>query len=73
MNVHAGETLTAHASLTRRGHLLAKAAGQLTPGWHALRIAVPSGVAGGAATARIVLADAAGNTRTLTKSVRLPS
>ena len=35
VNIHAGETLTAHApSLTRHGHLLAKATGHLSPGWH---------------------------------------
>jgi len=34
---------------------------------------VPSSVAPGAATAKVVLADAAGNTRTLTAAVRIPS
>jgi protocatechuate 3,4-dioxygenase beta subunit len=73
VNVHAGEPVTAHATVTRDGRVLARATGHLTPGWHSLRVAIPSGVASGPATARIVLADAAGNTRALTAALRIPS
>jgi protocatechuate 3,4-dioxygenase beta subunit len=72
VDVHAGESLTAHASVLRDGRLLTRAAGHLTPGWHSLRLALASTVAAGSATAKVVLADAAGNTRTLTAAVRIP-
>jgi protocatechuate 3,4-dioxygenase beta subunit len=72
VNVHAGESLTAHASVVREGHVLGTATGHLTPGWHSLRVAVPAGVEAGAATAKVVLSDAAGNTRTLAAGLRIP-
>ena len=72
LDVHAGETLTATAKVARDGHVLGSATGQLTPGWHALRLALPAAAAGGAATASILLADAAGNTRTLKATVQIP-
>jgi protocatechuate 3,4-dioxygenase beta subunit len=70
--LHAGEALTAHASLVRRGSTFGKATGRVTPGWHSLRVAVPAGVSGGAATARLSLVDAAGNTRRLSEAVNVP-
>jgi protocatechuate 3,4-dioxygenase beta subunit len=72
VDVHAGESLTAHAKVVRNGHILGKATGHLTAGWRSLHVSVPKTVAGGAATAEVVLADAGGNTRTLTVQVRIP-
>jgi protocatechuate 3,4-dioxygenase beta subunit len=73
LSVHAGETLTAHASLVRAGNTLGKATGQLIAGTHTLRVSVPTGVTAGAATARLRLVDAAGNGKTLTARVTLPA
>jgi protocatechuate 3,4-dioxygenase beta subunit len=72
LDVHAGEIVTARAKVTRDGAVLGAATGQLTPGWHALRLALPTAVAAGAATATVLLADAAGNTRTLQATVQIP-
>ena len=72
LDVHAGETLTAKARVARDGHVLGSATGQLTPGWHALRVALPAAAGAGAATASVLLADAAGNARTLSATVQIP-
>jgi len=72
-SVHAGETLTAHASLVRKGITLGRGSGRLTPGWHSLRVAIPAGVAAGAGTARLTLVDAAGNSRRFSEAVRVPA
>jgi protocatechuate 3,4-dioxygenase beta subunit len=72
IELHAGETLTARATVTRRGRVLGGAAGRLTPGWHPLRVALPAGAGPGSATAKVVLVDESGNTRTLTAVVRIP-
>ena len=42
LSVHAGEKLTAHASLVRDGKTLGSGAGQLTDGAHTLRVTVPA-------------------------------
>lgn len=47
--------------------------GQLAAGTHSLRVAVPAGLASGLASVELTLADAAGNTRVLKKSVHVPS
>jgi len=73
LSLHADEPLTAHASLLRAGKTLGKATGQIALGTHSLRVAVPAAVAGGAATAKLALADAAGNSRTLTARVVVPA
>jgi protocatechuate 3,4-dioxygenase beta subunit len=71
LSVHAGETLTVHASLVRSGKTLGRGTGKLTPGWHSLRVSLPAGVASGAATARLTLVDAAGNSRRLSEAVHI--
>ena len=71
--VHAGEKLTAHASLVRDGKTIGKATGQLAGGAHILRVAIPTTVAAGAATAKLTLADAAGNTKSLSKKLTVPA
>lgn len=71
--VHAGEPLTAHASLVRGGKIIGRGAGKLTPGWHSLRVAIPAGASAGAATARLTLVDAAGNSRRLSEAVHVPT
>ena len=73
LTVHAGETLTAHASLVRKGVTLGRASGKLTPGWHSLHLAIPAGVSAGAATVRLSLVDAAGNSRRLSEAVDVPT
>jgi protocatechuate 3,4-dioxygenase beta subunit len=73
LSVHAGEKLTVHASLVRGGKTLGKAAGQLAGGTHTLRVAIPASVVAGAATAKLTLADAAGNMKSLTRSVAVPA
>ena len=73
LTVHAGEKLTAHASLVRAGETLGKATGQLAGGSHTLRVAIPANVAAGAATAKLTLADAAGNTKHLSAKVTVPA
>jgi hypothetical protein len=40
----------------------------VSAGTHTLRIRVPAGAGGGAATLRLALTDAAGNTRTVTRT-----
>jgi protocatechuate 3,4-dioxygenase beta subunit len=71
--VHAGEKLTAHASVVRSGKTLGKATGALTPGWHSLRVSLADGVAAGAAVAKVALVDAAGNSKTLSTAVHIPA
>jgi protocatechuate 3,4-dioxygenase beta subunit len=73
VSLHAGEPLTAHASLFRAGKTLGKATGHIALGTHSLRVSVPGAVAGGAAIAKLALADAAGNSRTLTAPVTVPA
>ena len=71
--LHTGEALTARAKLLRGGKVLGHATGQLAAGSHSLRVAVPAAVTAGAATVQLTLADSAGNTRTLKKSVHVPA
>jgi protocatechuate 3,4-dioxygenase beta subunit len=71
--LHAGEALTARAKLVRGTHVLGHATGQLVAGSRLLRVAIPAAVAAGAATVKLTLADAAGNSRVLEKSVHVPA
>ncbi len=73
LSVHAGEALTAHASLVRGGKTLAKATGTLAAGTHPLRLSIAAGVAAGAATARVRLVDPSGNSRALSRAVTVPT
>jgi len=73
LSLHAGEPLAAHASLLRGGKTLGKATGQIALGTHSLRVLLPGAVAGGAASAKLALADAAGRSRTLTAHVIVPA
>jgi protocatechuate 3,4-dioxygenase beta subunit len=73
LTVHAGETLTATAKVRRGTKVLGKATGRLTGGTHRLKVALAKGVAAGAATLELTLADAAGNVKTLTKTVHVPT
>jgi hypothetical protein len=73
VSVKSGATATAHASLVRDGKTLAKATGQLTAGTHSLRMALGKGVAAGAATVKLVLADSSSDTLTRTRKVTVPA
>jgi len=73
LTVHAGEPLTATAKVRRGAKVLGSATGHLTGGTHRLKVGLARGVAAGAATLELTLADAAGNVRTLTKTVRVPA
>ena len=73
VSVKTGATATAHASLVRNGKTLAKATGQLTAGTHSLRMALGKGVAAGAATVKLVLADSSSDTLTRTRKVTVPA
>ncbi len=73
LSIHAGERLTAHASLVRGGKTLGSGTGQLSGGAHTLRVTIPAAVASGAATAKLTLTDAAGNTKSLSKPVSVPA
>jgi protocatechuate 3,4-dioxygenase beta subunit len=72
LSVRSTESLTAHAKIVRGAMVLGRATGKLTDGTHALRVAVRPGAAAGAASLQLTLADAAGNTRTLTRAVTIP-
>src|SRR3954469_1888895 len=71
--VHAGETLAATAKVRRGTKILGKATGRLTGGTHRLRGGLGQGATAGAATLELTLADAAGNVKTLTKTVQVPA
>jgi hypothetical protein len=73
LSVHAGETLTATATVKRGATVLGKATGRLTGGAHTLRVGLGREAAAGAATLRLTLADAAGNVKTLTRTVHVPA
>jgi len=70
LSVRADETLTATAKVVRGTKVLGKATGRLTAGMHTLKVGIGHGVAAGTAKLQLVLADAAGNTKTLTRTVR---
>jgi protocatechuate 3,4-dioxygenase beta subunit len=72
LTVTASETVTAHASLVRSGHVLGRATGKLGAGTHTLKVALAGDASPGRAIARVVLADAAGATKTFTKPVVVP-
>ena len=69
--VHAGETLTAVATVVRKGKTLGKATGKLSPGWHSLRVALRPGTPAGAARVKVTLVDSAGNRRVLSEAVQV--
>jgi autotransporter translocation and assembly factor TamB len=71
--VHAGERLAATAKVRRGTKILGKATGRLTGGTHRLRVGLAKGVPAGVATLDLTLADAAGNVKTLTKTVHVPA
>jgi protocatechuate 3,4-dioxygenase beta subunit len=73
LTVHAGEPLTATAKVRRGTKVLGKATGRLTGGTHRLKVALGGGAAGGAATLELTLADAAGNVKTVTRTVHVPA
>jgi hypothetical protein len=73
LTVHAGETLAATAKVRRGTKILGKATGRLTGGTYRLRVGLAKGVTAGAATLELTLADAAGNVKTLTKTVHVPA
>ena len=73
LTVHAGETLTATAKVRRGAKVLGRAAGRLTGGTHRLKVVLAKDATAGAATLELTLADAAGNVRTLTKTVHVPA
>ena len=73
LSVHAGETLTATAKVKRGTKVLGKATGRLTAGMHTLRVGLGNGVAAGTAKLQLALADAAGNSKTLTRTVHVPA
>lgn len=67
-----GEPVSAELRLRRSGRALAGKIVSLSAGQRLATFRVPGGVAAGRATLRIVLEDEAGNTKTLTRSVRIP-
>ena len=73
LSVRAGEALTATAKLVRGTKVLGKATGRLTGGTHTVKVGLGSGVAAGAATLQLTLADTAGNVKTLTRTVHVPA
>lgn len=72
LSLHAGEAVSARATLLRGATTLAQGRGQLPAGTHSLRVSLPATVLRGAATANLVLADRAGRSRTLTTPVTVP-
>ena len=73
LSVRAGEPLTATAKLVRGTKVLGKATGRLTAGTHTLKVGLGRGVAAGAAKLQLTLADDAGNTKTLNRTVHVPA
>jgi hypothetical protein len=73
LSVRADETLSATAKIVRGTKVLGKATGRLTAGTHTLKVGLGHGVAAGAAKLQLVLVDAAGNTKTLTRTVHVPA
>ncbi len=73
LSVHAGEPLTATAKLVRGTKVLGKATGRLTAGTHRLEVGLGRGMAAGAAKLQLRLADDVGNTKTLSRTVRVPA
>ena len=73
LSVRAGEPLTATAKLVRGTKVLGKATGRLTAGTHTLKVGLGRGVAAGAAKLQLTLADDAGNTKTLSRTVHVPA
>ena len=73
LSVRADETLTTTATVVRGTKVLGKATGRLTAGTHTLKVGLGRGVAAGTAKLQLVLADAAGNTKTLTRTVHVPA
>jgi protocatechuate 3,4-dioxygenase beta subunit len=71
--VHTGETLAATAKVVRGTKVLGKATGRLTAGTHTLKVGLGNGLAAGTAKLQLVLTDAAGNTKTLTRTVHVPA
>jgi hypothetical protein len=73
LSVRAGEALTATAKVLRGTKVLGKATGRLTAGTHTLKVGLGHGVAAGTAKLQLTLADAGGNTKTLTRTVHVPA
>ena len=72
LRVRSGERVTAVAKLTRAGRTLVRRSGTLSAGTHTLRTRIPARVKAGGATLRLTLTDAAGNTKTVTRTVHVP-
>jgi hypothetical protein len=66
------EDVDARLRLVRGGRVLAAKRVALTAGRRLVALRIPAVVAGGPATLRIALEDAAGNTKTAVRSVRVP-
>ena len=73
LSVRAGEALTATAKLVRGTKVLGKATGRLTAGTHTLKVGLGRDVGAGAAKLQLTLADDAGNTKTLSRTVHVPA
>jgi protocatechuate 3,4-dioxygenase beta subunit len=73
LSVKAGETLTASAKVVRGTTVLGSAKGQLPTGAHSLKVGLGKTVAAGTAKLQLRLADAAGNVKTLTRTVHVPA
>jgi hypothetical protein len=71
-SVKTNGTATVHATLLRSSRTLAKATGHLNAGTHSLRLALGKGVAAGAATLKLVLADSSG-TVVRTRKLTIPA
>jgi protocatechuate 3,4-dioxygenase beta subunit len=65
------DAVTAVAKVTRGGRTLATRTVELAAGTHSFRVPIGAKVAAGAATVKVVLTDAAGNTKTATRTVHV--
>jgi hypothetical protein len=72
LTVTSSEAVKAVARLTRSGKTLLKTGSRsLAAGQHSFKVTIPSSVRSGAATLRVAFKDAAGNSKTATRTVHV--
>ena len=72
LTVTSSESVSAVARLTRNGRTLLRTAKRsLAAGKHSFKVTIPSSVAAGAVTLRLTFTDAAGNTKTVKRTVHV--
>jgi protocatechuate 3,4-dioxygenase beta subunit len=72
LKLRSDERITAEARLVRGGRTLARRRRRIGPGRSRLRLALPGAVEGGPARLRVELGDAAGNRKTIKRTVHVP-